>query len=179
MPGDAPSHPDNVLKGLRHTRRFEDKPVPLPVMDALLTAGRAAGDVRLLVIDDLVTMQEITRLGTLAQSMAGAAAMVLALRATGDISDDVRISRQVADAVMLAARDHGLGAGNGWFGSAAAQTRVREIAGVAAPTRVLVAIGVGYVDDDPSPPGSSLRRAQATLETLSGGPDPEQGRKTP
>ena len=171
MPGDPPSHPDKLLKGLRHTRRFEDKPVPLPVIDALLTAGRAAGDVRLMVIDDLVTMQELTRLGSLARSMAGAAAMVLVLRTNGDTADDARISSQVADAVMLTAHHHGLGAGNGWFGTTAAQAGAREIAGVPPPTRVLVAIGVGYVDDEPTPGGSSLTRAQATLETLSGATD--------
>jgi hypothetical protein len=173
MPGDEQTDPAKLLKGLRHTRRFEDKPVPLRVMDELLAAGREAGDVRLLVIDDLVTMQEITRLGSLAQSMAGAAAMVLVLRTRGDTADDARISSQVADAVMLTAHHHGLGAGNGWFGTAAAQARVRELAGIAPPSRVLVAIGVGYIDDDPSPPGSSLMRAQATLESLSSGRNDE------
>jgi hypothetical protein len=137
-------------------------------MDELLAAGRAAGDVRLMVVDDLVTLQEFTRLGSLATSMAGATAMVLVLRSGGDPADDAPISNRVADAVMLAARHHGLGAGNGWFGTTAAQAGARELAGVAPPTRILVAIGVGYVVDEPAPPGSSLVRAQATLRALSG-----------
>lgn len=171
MPGDVPSHPDKLLKGLRHTRRFEDKPVPLAVMDALLTAGRAAGDVRLMVIDDLVTMQELTRLGSLARSMAGAAAIIVVLRPGPASPDDASIGRVVVDAVMLAAQQHGLGAGNGWFGTDAAQAQAREVLGLDISTRILVAIGVGYVNDDPAPSGSSLSRAQATLDMLSSSGD--------
>ncbi len=171
MPGDDLRHPDHLLKGMRHSRRFEDRPIPLAVMDDLLVAGRGIGGVRLQVLDDLVAMQELAETGTFAQSVADVPAMIVVLREGPDNVNDLSIGSRVTDAVMLAARRHGLGGGYSWFGSAAAQEEARAIMGVSPSARVVVAIGIGYVDDDPVPEGSSLERVQATLDSLSGNRD--------
>ena len=171
MSGEDLRHPEHLLKGLRHTRRFEDRPVPLDVMDDLLAAGRAIGGIRLQVIDDLVSTQELAGIGTFTHSLAGVPAMIVVVRDGFDHTNDLSVGSRVTDAVMLAAHGHGLGGGYSWFGTAAAQEEARAIMGVSAPARVVVAIGVGYVDDDPDPQGSSLERVQATLDSLSGNRD--------
>lgn len=176
MPGENLRHPNDLLKGLRHTRRFEDRPVPLAVMDNILAAGRAVGDVRLQVLDDMVSMQELVAIGTFAQSVAGVPVMILVLRDGSDKANDHSLGSRVTDAVMLAAHRHGLGAGYSWFRTAEAQDAAHDITGVKDETRVVVAIGIGYVDDDPSPEGSSLERVRATLDSLSGNRDrPDSG----
>ncbi len=171
MSGDELRHPDHLLKGLRHTRRYEDRPVPLAVMDDVLAAGRSIEGVRLQVIDDLVSIQELAEIGTFAQSVAGVPAMIVVLRDGLDHANDLRIGSRVSDAVLLAAGRHGLGGGYSWFGTATAQEEARSIMGVSAPVRVVVTIGIGYVDDDPDPQGSSLKRVQVTLDGLSGNRD--------
>lgn len=168
MPGEDLRHPNDLLKGLRHTRRFEDRPVPLAMMDDILAAGRAVGDVRLQVLDDMVAMQDLMAIGTFQQSVAGVPAVILVLRDGPDTVNDHSVGSRVTDAVLLAAHRHGLGGGYNWFRTAEAQAAAHGITGVKDPTRIVVAIGIGYIDDDPTPAGSSLEKVQATLDSLSG-----------
>lgn len=169
----------SFLRGLRPTRRFVDQPVPQTVVDALVTAARTVGHeepstaVRLLVIDDLVTKHDLTTSGIFTQSLAGAAVMLVAVQAADDGISRMKLESRIADAIMLEANRHGLGAAYGYFHTREAQAQVKDILGVTG--RVLVCVGVGYVSDDPEPGGSSLERAQQSLDGLTGNRD----RQTP
>lgn len=172
MPEDDLRHPARLLRGLRHTRRFLDQPVPLAVVDQMLAAGQAIGeDVRLLVIDDLETKRDLTAIGSFPGSMSGAATVIVVILTSASAADDRNQGSRVADAVMLEATRNQLGTGYGWFTTREQQSAIRQLLGVSPPARVLVAIGTGYIDDSPDPGGSSLNRVQATLSDLAGNRD--------
>jgi hypothetical protein len=178
--GDA-QDPNTLLKGLRHTRRFLDKPVPFEVIDDLLTAAKSVGveggpPVSFIVVDDLESRDELTTAGTFTGGMAGAAVVILAVQQGKEVRSAMNLESRIADAVMLEANRHGLGAAYGWFTTREAQEQVRSILGVPPGGRVLVGVAVGYVDDDPQPTGSSLQRVLASLDGLAGNRD---RRKTP
>lgn len=168
MPGKDLRDPHALLRGMRHTRRFEDRPVSLAAIEEMLAAGRAVGGVDLQVLDDILVIEELGMTGTFAQSVVGAPLMILVLRDGKDQVNDRHLGSRVNDAVMLVARRHGLGGGYSWFGAEEAQETARAVIGVQAPTRVVMAIGIGYVDDNPMPGGSSLERVRAMLDSLSG-----------
>lgn len=163
------------LRGLRPSRRFVDQPVPLPVVEDLVQAARAVGDeagpagLNVLVIDDLVTMTELTTVGTFSQGMTGAAVMLVAVQSADDGVSRMKLESRVADAIMLEANRHDLGAAYGYFHEREAQIQVKEMLGVRG--RVLVCVGVGYVEDDPEPTGSALERAKRSLDGLTGNRD--------
>jgi nitroreductase len=171
-----PQDPNTRLKGLRHTRRFLDKPVPLAVIDDLLAAAKAVGaegrpPARFMVVDDLETKDELTTAGTFTGGMAGAAVVIVAIQQGDEVRSGTNLEGRIADAVMLEANHHGLGSAYGWFTTREAQEHVRTILGIPAGGRVLVGVAVGYVDDEPKPAGSSLQRVLASLEGLSGNRD--------
>ncbi len=173
--GDA-HNPHTLLKGLRHTRRFLDKPVPLKVIDDLLAAARRVsteGDapVRFMVVDELETRAALTTAGTFTGGMAGAAVVIVAIQQGGESRSASNLESRISDAVMLEANRHGLGAAYGLFATREAQEQVRDILGIPSGGRVLVGVAVGYVDDDPEPTGSSLRRVLASLDDLAGNRD--------
>lgn len=163
------------LRGLRPSRRFLDQPVPLPVVDALVRAARSVGDesspagLTVLVIDDLVTRAELTTVGAFSQGMTGAAVVLVAIQAADDGVSRMKLEGRVADAIMLEANRHNLGAAYGYFHQREAQARVKEILGVKG--RVLVCVGVGFVEDDPEPTGSALEKARRSLDDLTGNRD--------
>lgn len=177
MPDHGDVHdPNTLLKGLRHTRRFLDKPVPLKVIDDLLTAARGVsteGDspVRFMVVDELETKDALTTAGTFTGGMAGAAVVIFAIQRGGASRSISNLESRISDAVMLEASRHGLGAAYGLFATREAQEHVRSILGIPSGSRVLVGVAVGYVEDDPEPTGSSLRRVLASLDNLAGNRD--------
>lgn len=173
--GDAQDS-NSLLKGLRHTRRFLDKPVPLKVIDDLLAAARLVsteGDspARFMVVDDLETRDALTTAGTFTGGMAGAAVVIVAIQQGFEVRSTSNLESRIADAVMLEANRHGLGAAYGLFTTREAQEHVRSILGIPRGGKVLVGVAVGYVEDEPEPTGSSLERVLASLDGLAGNRD--------
>lgn len=169
MSPDDHRQPDLLPRGLRQTRRFRDQPVPQAVIDEMLAAGKEIGAVRLLVVDDLITRQELASFGSFSGTMTGVAVMLVVVRAETLVAvDDKSLGGRVADAMMRVAMRRGLGTGYGWFSGREDQRSVRELLAIPAGQRVLVVVGVGYIDDNPHPTDSSLTRVQATLTELAG-----------
>ena len=162
------------LQGLRHARRFQDRPVPPAIVDDLLAAGRsdhAAGDVpswRFLVVDDLDTRRALSRIGAFTSILAQAPVAIVIVTDADAAPSKANAEARAGDRIMLAASELGLGSGTGWFGTEEAQERARDILGVPPGQTVWGAVGVGYVDAAPVPGESALDRARKTLDRLSG-----------
>lgn len=167
----------SFLRGLRHARRFQDRPVPPAILDDLLAAGRAndaAGEAppwRFLVVDDLDTRRALSRIGAFTSILAQAPVAIVILTDADAAPSKANAEARAGDRIMLAASEHGLGSSTGWFGAEEAQERARDILGVAPGETVWGAVGVGYVDAPPVPGESALNRARETLDRLAGGAD--------
>ncbi|HYI24158.1 MAG TPA: hypothetical protein VD767_02020 [Thermomicrobiales bacterium] len=164
--------------GLRQSRRFQDRPVPQPAIDALLTAGRGddPSDPQwtLLVIDDLATRTELAEIGAFTAILAQAPAAIVIVSRANVKSSKANDESRVGDRIMLEAGRLGLGSGTGWFGTGAAKARAREILGLSSNQSAWGAVAVGYLEDAPPTGESALDRARRLLDALSPEPPPER-----
>jgi nitroreductase len=179
---DRPHPHAAFLEGLRHARRFQDRPVPPAIIDDLLAAGHGQDDPatlawQFLVVDDRETRQALSRIGAFTSTLADAAVAIVIVSAARSAPSKANEEARAGDRIMLAASRHGLGSGMGWFGTEEAQERVRDILGVPPGRTVWGAVGVGYVDEAPVAGDSALDRARRTLDQLAG--PPASGRKPP
>lgn len=178
--GHAGDH-EEYLRTLRQSRRFLDKPVPQEIIDDLLEAarqtrhGEASAAWQFLVIDDLVTRDELSRAGSLTGFLAHVAvAIVLVIE--GDAAPSrASVEARTADRIMRAAGGHGLGSGTGWFGTDESQETAADILGLRPGRHAVWAVGVGYVDESDLN-ASSLKHARQTLDRLAAH-DHSAGRK--
>jgi len=141
------------LKNLRQSRLFLDKPVPQSIVDDLIAAARDAldderpGSWRFLVVDDLATKKALSTVGSFTGFLANVAVAIVVLRDGEATPNKANLESRIADQIMLAAGRHGLAGGSGWFSTDHAQQRAQVILGLPEHRRVLVVVGVGYVDE--------------------------------
>jgi len=140
-----------VFEGIRTllaVRRYQDRPVPEPVMRKVLEAGRLTGSAmnlqpwHFIVIQDRETLR---RLGTLARSGPYVAeaplAIVVAVERTGYAVSDA--SRAIHSMLLVAWSE---GVGSNWVGFGGLE-KVNALLGIPAALDVLAILPFGYPAD--------------------------------
>jgi nitroreductase len=140
-----------VFEGIRTllaVRRYQDRPVPEPVMRKVLEAGRLTGSAmnlqpwHFIVIQDRETLR---RLGTLARSGPYVAeaplAIVVAVERTGYAVSDA--SRAIHSMLLVAWSE---GVGSNWVGFGGLE-KVNALLGIPAQLDVLAILPFGYPAD--------------------------------
>jgi nitroreductase len=173
-----PENHASFLEGLRNIRRFQDRPVPPAIVDILLAAGQrddAGEDAppwRFIVVDDRETRLALSRIGAFTSILTQAPVAIVIVTESITAPSKATAEARAGDRIMLAASEHGLGSGTGWFGTEEARERARDVLGVAQGQTVWGAVGVGYVETAPVAGETALDRARRTLDHLAGGAAP-------
>ena len=149
------------LAALRVTRTFTAEPVADADLDRVLEVGRWTGSARnrqpwrVAVIHDAGRRGELARLGAYARHLAAApVALLIAVDTAGGGADAEFDAGRLAQSLMLAAREVGLGSCPVTFFPDANAVRATAIAGVASPWRVRTGIALGR----PGPPPPRIGR---------------------
>lgn len=159
------------LKGLRQARRFLDRPVPIDVIDDLLAVARGTGEPRAAawrfqVVDDLVTRKALSRVGPFSEFLAQVPIAIVLVVTDRTTPSKATPEGQVSDRIMVAAGNHGLAGGIGWFGSEESREAVADVLGLPPGGNPWWAVGVGYVDESDPEQQSSLQDARKTINRL-------------
>jgi nitroreductase len=148
----------NVADAIRTkgaTRVFHDRPLPDEVVTAILSAGRRAQSSKntqpwhFIAVRERATLQALSKLGTFAGHLAGAALGVVIV--TPDPAQRWSImfdAGQSAAYMQLAAWELGVGS---CPASIYEPERARELLSVPAELHVRVALSFGYPAETPSP----------------------------
>ncbi len=151
-----------VLKNLRQSRRFLDKPVPQEIIDDLLDVARWTGSAKntqpweFIVVEDRVTNTTLAGAGQFTQFLDNVALSIVIVLNGASPRSEAYDEGRVSERLMLAADHHGLGSGTAWFSTPDAQDTVRQLLGIPADRHVWSAVGFGYVDTSGPQRASSL-----------------------
>lgn len=142
------------LRSLRQTRRFTDRAVPDEIVDDILEVARWTGSSKntqpwhFIVVTDHEARQQLSEAGQFAGFLAGAPLVIVIAMAGQNPRSEPYDEGRVTERIMLAADDHGLGSGTGWFAPGAdGEDRVKEFLGIPSEMVVRQAVGIGYPDD--------------------------------
>ena len=142
------------LRSLRQTRRFTDRAVPDEIVDDLLDVARWTGSSKntqpwhFIVVTDPDDRQQLSGAGQFAGFLAGAPLVIVIAMAGQSPRSEPYDEGRVTERIMLAADDHGLGSGTGWFAPGTeGEDRVKDLLGIPSEMVVRQAVGIGYPDD--------------------------------
>jgi nitroreductase len=150
--------PIQMLRGVRQTRDFQDRPVPAELLREVLEVGRWSGSSRnsqpweFVVVDDPATLRQLAEIVPYGKFLAGAAlGIALVMHGTG--SGQSLDAGRVAERMMIAAHARGLGAGLATLQGGEAERRALDLLGVPAGHSLGVTLAFGYpAPKDPSAP---------------------------
>jgi nitroreductase len=153
-----PTESIRMLRGVRQTREFQDRPVPDDALRDILEVARWSGSSRnsqpweLVVIADRDTLQRLAELIPFGKFLARAQlgiAVVMHGAGQGQSLDAGRI----AERMMIAAHARGIGAGLATIPDAALERQALELLGVPAGHSLGVALAFGLpAARDPAAP---------------------------
>jgi len=147
-----------AIMKLRSVRKFDDRPLPDDVLTAILDAGRRAQSSKntqpweFVVLRDRDRLTAISKLGTYAGHLAGAAAGVI-LVSTADDSYDVG---QATAFLMLAAHELGVGSCIAYFND---QEAAKALLDVPDDRHLIYGLSFGYPAADWTPAKMGGRRS--------------------
>ncbi|MFQ5611500.1 MAG: nitroreductase family protein [Anaerolineae bacterium] len=154
-----------AIRAKRAVRRFQDKPLPDDVVNAILNAGRLAQSAKnmqpwhFLAIRDKATLKALSDLGQFAGHLAGAALGVAILTPPPEARFSMMFDAGQAAAYMqLAAWELGVGS---CLATIYEPDRARELLGFPDDLHIRVAISFGYAlprEGSPRPPRKDGRR---------------------
>ncbi|GAA1184199.1 nitroreductase [Ornithinimicrobium humiphilum] len=140
-----------LMRGLRQSRRFLDRPVPREDLEQILEVARWTGSAKnsqpwhLVVVTDRADQETLAGCGDFAGFLAGAPmSIVVGIEGPGrpGAYDDGRLQERI----MLAAAALGLGSGTAWFSTPESRGRVRDLLGMPSALEPWSAIALGYTD---------------------------------
>lgn len=146
-----------AIMKLRSVRKFDDRPLPEDVLTAILDAGRRAQSSKntqpweFVVIQDRDRLTALSKLGTYAGHLAGAAAGVV-LVSTAEDAYDVG---QATAFLMLAAHELGVGSCIAYIHD---QEAAKALLGVPDERQLVYALSFGYPAADWTPAKMGGRR---------------------
>ncbi len=137
------------LRTLRAVRRYRQEPIPQAVLHDILEAGRWCGSSRnsqpwqFVVVRDRATLEQLSRLGSYAGHVAGAA-LAIALVMEGEGRGASFDAGRVAQNLMLAAHAHGVGSCIASIAPEENERAALRLLGVPAGYSLRVVIAFGY-----------------------------------
>jgi nitroreductase len=148
----------DAIRRLRTVREYEDRPIPGPVVERILDAGRHAQSSmnqqpwHFVATRDRELLRELATCGRYAGHVAGSAITVSLVRFADDADFDLG---QAAAFMQLAAFAEGVGSSLiAWW----EPDRVRTILGLPDGATSEIAVAFGYSAEPPRPPRSGARR---------------------
>lgn len=173
MPADTrATDPIALMKGLRQSRRFLDRPVPPEIVADLLEVARWTGSAKnvqpweFIVVTDRATNTALAEAGQFTRFLDNVACSIVIVLANKAPRAEAYDEGRLSERLMLAASHHGLGSGTAWFSTEEAQARVRAILGIPDDRVAWSAVGVGYVNHDAPQRSSSLVAGRKPLAGL-------------
>jgi nitroreductase len=140
-----------MLRNLRQSRRFLDRPIDSSDLEQLLEVARWTGSSKnsqpwhLVVVTDPAANATLSTFGAFTGFLEGvAASIVVAL--DGDSRAAAYDDGRLQERVMLAAAHLGIGSGTAWFSTPDARQKVRDLLDIPAHLEPWSAIGLGYTD---------------------------------
>jgi nitroreductase len=159
-----------LLRTLRATRSFEDRPVPEAAIDDILEIARWSGSAsnqqewQFVVITDRATLATIGEAAQTAHYLAKAPlAIAIVMPGERKIMEAFDEAR-VAERIMLAAHAHGLGSSIGWVGDG--EEQAKQALGIPAEHKLRTVISIGYPDKTGRKPKSAPGTARRPIEEL-------------
>jgi nitroreductase len=159
-----------AIREKKAIRSFLPAPIPDPVAESILRAGRRAQSSKnsqpwhFLAVRDRAGLERLSRTGKYAGHLAGAALGVLII--TPDPSQKVTIAfdaGQAAAYMQLAAWELGIGS---CLASLYETEQVRQLLGIPAVWHPHVAISFGYFDPQKQPPSGVLHPGRKALNEI-------------
>lgn len=154
-----------LLRDLRQTRFYEQRPVPDDVLNNMLEVARWSGSAgnsqpwEFLVVRDRQKLAQLASLAPNTRWLAGAPAGLLLLLHENVYKDDSVLAfdeGRLTERVMLAAAAQGLGAGLCWY-SGDAEAQAKQMLGIPADRKLRTLVGFGYPGaEPPMPPGMNV-----------------------
>lgn len=141
-----------LLRRLRQSRRFTDRPVDDTAVHALLEVARWTGSAKntqpwhFVVVRDRDTLAALAELGPFVghvRHVQVAIMMVFDGASPTEFYDEGRVSERL----MLAASALGLGSGTAWWGSPENSSAAKALVGVPDDKRMVSCVYLGYADD--------------------------------
>ena len=146
-----------AIQKLRSVRQFDDRPLPDEVLREILDAGRRAQSSKntqpwaFVVVQERAQLEALSKLGTYAGHLAGAAAGVFLVSDAGDAYD----IGQATSFLMLAALELGVGSCIAYIGE---QDVAKALLGVPPERQLVYALSFGYAAADWTPAKMGGRR---------------------
>jgi nitroreductase len=168
----APSRVAELMRSVRQARQYRPDPVPDEVVTELLEVARWTGSARntqpwhFILVDDKEQLRQLSQLRTpinwIAEAPIGIAIVLDGASPGSEGYDEGR----VAERILIAAHDRGLGGGVAFYGDAALQEQAKRILGIPAErtARSIVMIGRVRSVKDPRPnPAAGGRKPLAEV----------------
>jgi nitroreductase len=161
-----------VMKKLRQSRRFLDKPIPQDIVRELLDVARWTGSAKntqpweFIVIDDKSTLKALSEAGAFTQFLDGSALGIAIVLNAGASRSEAYDEGRLSERLMIAADSFGIGSGTGWFSTDDAQQRVRDILGIPEGRVVWQVVAFGYTNTSESQRSTSLAGGRKPLDEL-------------
>jgi nitroreductase len=162
----------NAMKKLRQSRRFLDKPIPQDIVRELLEVARWTGSSKntqpweFVVVEDKATIKAMSEAGAFTQFLDGSALVIMMVLNGAAPRSEAYDEGRLSERLMIAADAFGIGSGTGWFSTADAQQRVREILGIPEDRDVWQAVAFGYPDPAQNQRATSAAAGRKPLEEL-------------
>lgn len=173
MSDTTPTHAvTKQLLELRQSRTFTGREIPREIVDELLQVARWSGSSKnsqpwhFVVVDDKDTLQALAGAGAFTQFIEGAALAIVLLMDGKAPRANAYDEGRVSERLMLAAAEHGIGSGTGWFSTPDAQQNVRDLLEIPNDWDVWSAVAFGYPDTAASQRSSSVHGGRRPLEEI-------------